>query len=61
MTVDKLVEAVTESGLCAMRKADKGNDEQAAQWMQVKMLAEIALQLRLMNDGNGARQPNNGD
>ena len=62
MTIPDLELVVEQSGKMAKTNADlaneldeehrhAGNDNQnlAAQWMQVKMLGEIALQLRVMN------------
>ncbi len=63
MTIESLQQVIDESGRAAQVIAEApsqdhvANEAAAAQWMQVKMLAEIALQLRVMNDGNGARQP----
>ncbi len=69
MTAESIQLVVTEAGKFAKQRADDsclraqngGSGEtlssESAQWMQVKMLAEIALQLRVMNDGQGAKQP----
>lgn len=64
MTIEGLQIVVTESGKLAESLMDMPGEATVrlgcgptAEWMQVKMLAEIALQLRVMNDGNGAKQP----
>lgn len=69
MTIPELELVVGESGKMAKSQADlarelneehrhAGNDSEmlAAQWMQVKILAEIALQLKVANDMNNEKQ-----
>lgn len=64
MTTVSLQNVITEAGKSAQVIADENpatsvvaNEAAVAQWMQVKMLAEIALQLRIMNAGAGNLQP----
>lgn len=56
MTLDELKRSVEESGHRAGLLDDgaigDSAPDTAAQWMQVKMLAEIARQLAVMNRGN---------
>ena len=68
MTIELLQETVNNSGLEAQKAMDASAFAEsglsasspradAIQWMQVRMLAEIALQLRVMTDDDGRQQP----
>lgn len=65
MTIDALQEVINESGKLAQSLMNTRPEltvlpgiNEAAQWMQVKMLAEIARQLVLLNTFGVPRNPN---